>query len=102
MVFVHLVELEGFPPEPISFFLHIYKASFLLGLDSLHTCLFFQVSHVLLDDVHFLLECSQKVLLVLIDYALDVHARILHQKLFSILGEFDHLPQSGHSVACMS
>ena len=79
VVFVDLVELEGFLSEPVSFFLHVDEACLLFGFDSLNGRFLFQVSHVLLHDVHFLFESSQEVLFVLLDDLLDKLARILNE-----------------------
>ena len=79
VVFVDLVELEGFLSEPVSFFLHVDEACLLFGFDSLNGSFFFQVSHVLLHYVHFLFECSQEVLFVLLDDLLDEVACVLYE-----------------------
>ena len=79
VVFVDLVELEGFLSEPVSFLLHVDEARFLFGFDSLDGGFLFQVSHVLLHNVHFLFEGSQEVLFVLLDDLLDKLACVLYE-----------------------
>ena len=78
IVFVDLVELEGLLSEPVSFLFHVDETRLLFCLDSLNRSFLFQVSHVLLHYVHFLLESSKEVLLVLLDDLLDKLARVLY------------------------
>ena len=78
VVFVDLVELEGLLSEPVPFLFHVDETSFLFRLDSLNRSFLFQISHVLLHYVHFLLESRQEVLLVLLDDLLDELARVLY------------------------
>ena len=80
VLLVHLVKLEGLPAEPVPFLLHIDEPGFLLGLDSFDWCLFFEIAHVFLDDVHFLLEGCEEILLMLIDDALDRFSGVLSTK----------------------
>ena len=80
VVFVHLVELEGLLTEPVSLVFHIDEAGLLLGLDPLNRCLFFEVTHVFLHDVHLLLKGGQKVVLMLIHYFFDELTSVLVQR----------------------
>ena len=80
MVLVHLIKFKRLSPEPVSFLLHINKSCFLFGLDTLNIRLFFQIAHVFLDDVHFLLKRCQEVTFVLVDYAFYVSASILYKQ----------------------
>ena len=80
MVLVHLVKFKRLSPEPVPFLLHINKSSFLFGLDTLDIGLFFQIAHVFLDDVHFLLKRCQEVTFMLVDYAFYVSAGILYKQ----------------------
>ena len=80
MVLVHLIKFKRLSPEPVSFLLHINKSCFLFGLDTLDISLFFQIAHVFLDDVHFLLKRCQEVTFVLVDYAFYVSASILYKQ----------------------
>ena len=77
MVLVHLIELKSLSSEPIPFSLHVDEAGLLLGLDALNIGLLFQISHVLLHDVHLLLKRCKKVTLVLVHYAFYVLSSIL-------------------------
>ena len=61
VILVHLVELQGLVPEPVSLLLHVDQAGFLLGFDPLHGGLFFEVAHVFLHHVHLLLKSGQEV-----------------------------------------
>ena len=95
MIFVHLIETEGFLPKPVPFLLEIDEPRLLLGFDPLSRSLVLEVPHILLDDIHLLFEGGQEVILVLADDFLDEFARVLHHNNQSVT-LVDHL----HRFAC--
>ena len=77
MILVHLVEIKRLSSKPVSFSFHAYQTRLLLRFDSFHVCFLFQIAHILLNYVHLLLECLQKVILVLIHDLFYELSRIL-------------------------
>ena len=66
LVFGDFVELECFGPEPVSLLFNRHNPIFLLRLNFLCICFLFQLLHILKDNIHFILECSKEIILIVL------------------------------------
>jgi hypothetical protein len=81
LLLTQLIQCQCLISEPVALLLEFPGARLLLLYMPLDIGFLFELLHIILDNVHFLLECRHEVLLVLLHYFLYVRAFRLVTKL---------------------